>query len=68
MVHTTVWTEIVLDMIPAVRRFRYFSRTSSDFQVGTFDDKIVRIESAGKFAAIETVAYCLLEVSTTLSQ
>lgn len=55
-------------MISTVRRFCHFFRTSSDFQVGTFDDKIIRVESAGKFATIEAVAKCLLKESITLSQ
>lgn len=67
IVHTAVWTEIVLNMISTVRRFCHFFRTSSDFQIGTFDDKIIRVESAGKFATIKTVAKCLLKESIMLS-
>lgn len=55
-------------MISTVRRFCHFFRASSDFQVGAFDDKIIRVESAGKFATIETVAKYLLKESMILSQ
>jgi hypothetical protein len=56
-------------MIPTVRRFCHFFRTSScDFQVDIFDDEIIRVETAGKFATIETVAKRLLKESILLSQ
>jgi hypothetical protein len=56
-------------MISTVRRFCHFFRASScDFQVDTLDDKTIRVESAGKFATIETVAKCLLKESILLSQ
>jgi hypothetical protein len=54
-------------MISTVRRFWHFFRTSScDFQVDTFDDKIIRVESAGEFATIETVAKRLLKKKSIL--
>lgn len=58
-VHTTVRAEIVLDMISAVRCFRHFFWVSSYLQVRPFDDKIVCVETAGEFTAIQTVAWCL---------
>lgn len=59
MLQTTIGTEIVLDMISTVRRLCHFFGTSSDFQVGAIDDKIICVEGAGKFATIKTMAKSL---------
>lgn len=62
MIHTTVRTEIVLDMVSTIGCFCHFFRTSRDIQFGTFDEDTIGTERACKLAAIEAVAKCLWNI------
>lgn len=57
---TTIPTEIILNMIPTIRRLRQlFGSSTGNFQVLGFDDEVICGEGAGELAAVDAVAYSL---------
>lgn len=64
---TAIRTEIILDLVPAIRRFCDLFWLPLDGDIGPFEDEAVCEQGSGQFSAVGAVAeglvYCKLKTN-----